>query len=344
MPAEHEERAAPAAGTRHPPSVCVIIAAYNAERTIGRAVASALAEPEVAQVVVIDDASSDATSAVAAAHADGSDRLLVRRLADNAGPSHARNIAIGMGSAPLIAILDADDFFLPGRFAALLATPDWDLVADNIAFVDEARVDAVDVTRIAAHRIEPRSLTAGEFIQGCISRSDRYKGELGFLKPVLSRAFLDQHRLRYAEELRLAEDFDLYARALMAGARFQIAGSCHYVAVERRGSLSSAHGLAELERFEAAVERLLAAAPHDAPFRPQLQAHMAQTARKRRHRAVLARKRAVGAWRALREEAANLRQLVEVLTDIAGDKLRTARAAITPPAPTSAQHIERFLL
>ena len=43
--------------------VCVIIAAKNAEATIARAVASALAEPESAEVVVIDDGSSDETEA-----------------------------------------------------------------------------------------------------------------------------------------------------------------------------------------------------------------------------------------------------------------------------------------
>ncbi|TIR69420.1 MAG: glycosyltransferase, partial [Mesorhizobium sp.] len=46
------------------PRVCVIIAARNAARTIPVAIASALREPEVAEVVVVDDASTDDTQNV----------------------------------------------------------------------------------------------------------------------------------------------------------------------------------------------------------------------------------------------------------------------------------------
>ena len=48
-----------------PPSICVVIAAKDASATIGRAVTSALAEPEVAEVIVIDDGSADATGPAA---------------------------------------------------------------------------------------------------------------------------------------------------------------------------------------------------------------------------------------------------------------------------------------
>jgi succinoglycan biosynthesis protein ExoU len=43
----------------------IVIAAYNAEATIARAIRSALAQPEVGEVCVVDDASTDATSEVA---------------------------------------------------------------------------------------------------------------------------------------------------------------------------------------------------------------------------------------------------------------------------------------
>ena len=311
----------------NPADICVIIAAFNAQATVGRAVASALAQPEASMVIVIDDASTDDTAAAARARDDGSGRLVVERLAVNAGPSHARNHAIARSTAPLVAILDADDFLLPGRLAALLAVPDWDLIADNIAFVDETRVGAIDTAAVAAHRTLPRLLSAADFVEGCISRADRYKGELGFLKPLVSRAFLDAHGLRYAEELRLAEDFDLYARALMAGARFRVAENCGYVAVERAGSLSTVHDVGDLERFEAAVSRLLPLAHGDPALVRELQRHHAQTARKRRHRAVLARKAA------LFEQPVH--HMAGVLVDVARDKLRswigTGRREEPPP-------------
>ena len=51
--------------------ICVIIAAKNASETIDIAIRSALVEPEVGEVVVIDDGSTDTTSDVAHAADDG---------------------------------------------------------------------------------------------------------------------------------------------------------------------------------------------------------------------------------------------------------------------------------
>ena len=71
--------------------ICVIIAAKNASDTIDIAIRSALAEPEVGEVVVIDDGSTDTTSDVAHAADDGTGRLRVVRFDVNRGPSAASN-------------------------------------------------------------------------------------------------------------------------------------------------------------------------------------------------------------------------------------------------------------
>ncbi|TIR80094.1 MAG: glycosyltransferase family 2 protein, partial [Mesorhizobium sp.] len=223
------------------PRVCVIIAARNAARTIPVAIASALREPEVAEVVVVDDASTDDTQNVARAADDGSGRLKVMRLDVNHGPSFARNAAIKASVSPFISILDADDFFLEGRFRRLFASPDWDFAADNIMLIrDDA---ATDPTKVAAPSFapEPQFLDFERFIEGNISRRRLLRGELGFLKPVISRAFLDRHGLRYDENLRLGEDYELYARAVARGARFKIIKSCGYGAIVRADSLSGRH-------------------------------------------------------------------------------------------------------
>ena len=80
-------------------------------RTTPRAVASALKQPETAEVVVVDDASGDDGATLRAAEAadDGSGRLKVFALPRNAGPSAARNAAIRASKAAWIAILDSDD-------------------------------------------------------------------------------------------------------------------------------------------------------------------------------------------------------------------------------------------
>ncbi|WP_329605583.1 glycosyltransferase family 2 protein [Rhizobium alarense] len=237
-------------------SICVVIAARDAASTIGRAVASALAEPETTEVVVIDDASDDGTMAAAAAADDGSRRLEIVRFDHNKGPSAARNHAIALSSAPFIAILDADDFFFPGRFQALLAQSDWDFVADNIAFVDAAHVERAHIER-RHFPPSPRRVDLRVFVEGNLSRRGTQRGEMGFLKPVMRRAFLEHHGLRYREDMRLGEDYDLYARALLKGARYTVIDSCGYGAVVRRDSLSGRHRTDDLAVLLTADEGLL---------------------------------------------------------------------------------------
>ncbi|TGV62507.1 glycosyltransferase family 2 protein, partial [Mesorhizobium sp. M2D.F.Ca.ET.160.01.1.1] len=114
----------------------------NAARTIAVAIASALRGPEVAEVVVVNDGSTDNTAEVARSADDGSGRLSVMRLDVNRGPSFARNAAITRSRAPFVSILDADDFFLNGRFRNLFAGADWDFAADNIMLIrDDATGD-----------------------------------------------------------------------------------------------------------------------------------------------------------------------------------------------------------
>lgn len=229
--------------------VCVIITARNAAATVGDAVRSALIQPEVAEVIVVDDASSDETAAAARQAAAGDARLNVLRNDTNLGPAAGRNRAIAASQAPLLAILDADDYFLPGRFAMLLRVGGWEMAADNIAFVPETSgpLQAADLPMTQPGL---RALSLAEFAAGNLHRKRAtQRGELGFLKPVLSRAFLDRHDLRYDEGLWLGEDFDIYVRMLTKGARFLVSNGCGYVARVRARSLSGQHRTADLGRL-----------------------------------------------------------------------------------------------
>ncbi len=67
----------------------MIITAKNAAATIAKSVSSALAQP-AAEVVVVDDGSTDDTGAVARSVDDGSGRLRIVRLEENRGPSAGR--------------------------------------------------------------------------------------------------------------------------------------------------------------------------------------------------------------------------------------------------------------
>jgi succinoglycan biosynthesis protein ExoU len=98
-------------------------------------------------------------------------------------------------------------------------------------------------------RGEPIFLDLATFVDGNISKRGVRRGEIGFLKPVMRRGFLDKHALRYREDMRLGEDYDLYIRALANGARYKVIHSCGYGAVVRGDSLSGSHRTEDLRRL-----------------------------------------------------------------------------------------------
>lgn len=97
------------------PKVSVIVPTYNCDRYILQAVHSILAQEHCSyEVVVIDDGSTDNTSQVLEP-LKAQIRYVIQT---NGGVAAARNHGVKIANGELIAFLDADDYFLPGKLAA----------------------------------------------------------------------------------------------------------------------------------------------------------------------------------------------------------------------------------
>ena len=304
--------------------ICVVIAAWNCGSTIGRAVRSALIQAEVGEVIVIDDASGDNTYHAALALDDGSGRLHAIRLDENRGPAFARNMAIRLSNSPYIAPLDSDDFFLDGRFARMdFAAGNWDVIGDNILFVADDGAETLVGEPVIPGDGAIGAIDFTRFVLGNLSKRGRPRGELGFLKPVMRRAFLEEHAIRYDETLRLGEDFELYARMLALGARFGLRRGCGYVAVERGDSLSVDHRPEDLLAQVRADDALLLL-PLSAGEKAALLRHRNALLGKWHHRVFLKEKHQLGGGRAVIRSLANPRKLMDAALGIARDKLTVA--------------------
>jgi glycosyltransferase involved in cell wall biosynthesis len=95
--------------------VTVVIPAHNRERLLRRALSSVLVQrPRAAEILVVDDASSDGTAAVA----EGMGARVVRH-ERNLGEGPARNSGLAAATQPWVALLDSDDEWVPGHLDAL---------------------------------------------------------------------------------------------------------------------------------------------------------------------------------------------------------------------------------
>jgi glycosyltransferase involved in cell wall biosynthesis len=103
------------------PTVSVVLPVFNRELSIGRAVQSVLCQTmSDLELVVVDDGSADRTSAVISRYSEP--RLKLVKLADNSGPSAARNAGISLARGEYIAFLDSDDEWLPSKLELQVKT------------------------------------------------------------------------------------------------------------------------------------------------------------------------------------------------------------------------------
>lgn len=123
-------------------TIDVLVPVFNAERTVEAALRSILAQTfDDLRIIVVDDGSTDGTSAILARLVASDPRMEVVTT-PNGGIVDALNAALERSSAPFIARHDADDIAYPDRLAKQLALlraePDVVAVGCNVHYIDDA--------------------------------------------------------------------------------------------------------------------------------------------------------------------------------------------------------------
>jgi glycosyltransferase involved in cell wall biosynthesis len=98
----------------------VLIPAFNEAATIETVTTAVSAQPEVAEIIVVDDCSTDDTAAILSRIAESEPRLKIYRHERNQGKGAALRTAIQHASADLVIIQDADLEYDPSEYPILL--------------------------------------------------------------------------------------------------------------------------------------------------------------------------------------------------------------------------------
>ncbi|MGH7383812.1 MAG: glycosyltransferase family 2 protein [Candidatus Rokuibacteriota bacterium] len=196
--------------------VAVVIPAYNSERFIEEAIASVRAQTaQPAEIIVVDDGSSDRTAASACALGAAVHRQ------PNGGPGAARNTAIRSTGQPWIAFLDADDVWEPtkleAQWMAVRACPDVGAIfTDFVEFDAEGTLGGMFLSSKAHYRAMKRVAVAPDVLH-CDAESLRRQFLQGnFIAPstmLVRRDLLVQIGL-FDTALSHMEDRDCWLRLL----------------------------------------------------------------------------------------------------------------------------------
>jgi glycosyltransferase involved in cell wall biosynthesis len=180
-------------------NVSVIIPTFNRAAKTARAVSSILYQRfRGHEIIVVDDGSTDETQSVLRQFKD---RIHIVVHGTNRGVSAARNTGIASSTAPLVAFLDSDDYWLPEKLSV------------QTAFFDQnphAMICQTEETWIRnGKRVNPRKRhlkPSGDVFEPSL--------ELCLVSPsavMLKRALFEEVGL-FDEDLPACEDYDLWLR------------------------------------------------------------------------------------------------------------------------------------
>ena len=240
------------------PRVSVLIGAYDNAATLERAARSMLAQTvSELELLIVDDGSSDGTAAVADRIAAKDERVRVLTMAGNVGIARSLNAGMRSAAAPIVAVLDADDWPEPQRLERQLAALDRDpgvaVVGCGMREVDERGRELAPRTSVAAGevnavlmRFNPIPNTAAAFRRDAALAAGGYDARYRWAADYdLWLRLAERHRLVVIPELLATRQMS--SRNVAARReREQIAETIvmRLRAMRRRRSLRGAAGLA----------------------------------------------------------------------------------------------------
>jgi glycosyltransferase involved in cell wall biosynthesis len=175
--------------------ISCIIPCYNAERFLGEAIESILAQTLLpAEIVVVDDGSTDGSAAVAAQFAG---RVSYLRQ-ENAGPAAARNAGLDATRGDFVAFLDADDCWHPQK-----------LQRQAERFAESPRIDSCVTHLTPVWEDEVRHEQAA--LQGHVRTADSVPGYV--MQTLLARRSAFERAGKLDSALRFGEDTEWFSRA-----------------------------------------------------------------------------------------------------------------------------------
>lgn len=204
------------------PRVSVVVPAHNAEAYLERAVRSIYATryPDL-QVLVVDDGSDDGTAAVMKRlQAEFGESFVVARHADGSkhGVAASRNLGITSSDGEWIAFLDADDFYLPHRFAAFERLLESGGAGDGVYEISEVRwEEPAPAAGVVAPFKEGAVFGIQRKLTGAALLEELLQGRCWATSAITLRRELLRKTGLFDVGKRIAEDCDLWFRVASAG-------------------------------------------------------------------------------------------------------------------------------
>jgi glycosyltransferase involved in cell wall biosynthesis len=227
--------------------VSVVIAVYKAEKYIGFAIESALRQPEMKQLVIVEDCSPDRSLEICREYASRDQRILVLQHPDrqNHGAGASFNLGIKHATCEYVAILGADDQYVENGLSQLSkilkAHPDAQGAYGHLGVIYyDPEYKPMHLKRIPTEISGMKQPVRPEELLTSLLRA--INGHISLDTLVMKRDILTDQFL-FDESLRLAQDTDFIYRLSSA---YRLYGAIEQTIVALRG----VHGGNRVFRFD----------------------------------------------------------------------------------------------
>ena len=180
-------------------SLSVVMPAYNEAATIRTVIQRVLEQPEVGQLIVVDDASKDTTAEIATVLAAQDQRIQVLRHPQNIGKGAALRTGIAAATLSYLIIQDADLEYDPAEYPAMLQP------------LLENKADVVYGSRFLGgrpHRVLYFWHSVGNFFLTLLSNmltnlnlTDMETGFKAFRREIIQKVAIEENRFGFEPEI-----------------------------------------------------------------------------------------------------------------------------------------------
>jgi glycosyltransferase involved in cell wall biosynthesis len=206
------------------PLVSIILPTYNRAKLLPRALESILSQDfDNFEILLVDDGSTDETSEVVNSIHDK--RLRYIHYEENRGIGATRNEGVAQSKGDLIAFIDSDDFWMPGKLNYIVDIyqeyPQIDVLFSNYLNINQ--INGIKVDGFFQHRSEfsKLKLSALDYdlwlIENGLPESLLSNNIIGTPSIVVLRRYVFQKVGNFSLNLGGTEDFEFWWRAAVKG-------------------------------------------------------------------------------------------------------------------------------
>ena len=181
------------------PCLSAVMPVYNEANTVLNVIQAVLAQRPVAQLVIVDDASTDGTWEKLEGAAKGDARVKLVRHAQNQGKGAALRTGFAQATAPVVIIQDADLEYDPAEYHKLLAP----ILANKADVVFGSRFIGSDAHRVLYywHSVGNRLLTTWSNMATDLNLTDMETCYKMFRREIIQKIHLREDRFGFEPEI-----------------------------------------------------------------------------------------------------------------------------------------------